>query len=226
MPGFDLELRQVALTFPEDGVRRTILDVPFLRVYPGERIGLRGASGSGKSTFLNVLAGLVLPERGDVLWNGNCPGELPEHQRDLWRGQHIGFIFQDFRLFYGLNALENVLLPVTFEHWRVPEALMRRAQELLKLMNIPNTRRVANLSRGECQRVAIARAVLREPEILLADEPTASLDAANARRISTLLLDWAQELGSTLIVVSHDEEVLARMDRVLGLHRGALEGGA
>lgn len=109
-----LELQDILLTFPEGGRRRTVLDIPYLKVTSGEHIGIRGASGSGKSSLLNVVSGLVLPDRGTVRWGATVPGALSEHERDRWRGQHIGFVFQDFQLFPELEALENVLLPATF----------------------------------------------------------------------------------------------------------------
>lgn len=221
-----LEIRDLLLTFPEGDRRRTILDIPDLTVTSGELVAVRGASGSGKSSFLNVASGLVLPDRGEVRWNGIAPGDLPEHRRDLWRGRHIGFVFQNFRLFPELETLENVLLPVTFSHRRIPEPLRRRGRELLEQMDVTPGKKVRVLSRGEKQRVAIARAVLQEPEIILADEPTASLDADNAARVADLLVRYARSLGSTLLVVSHDEDVLARTDRVLALNRGLLRGAA
>ena len=101
-----LELQDILLTFPEGGRRRTVLDIPYLKVTSGEHIGIRGASGSGKSSLLNVVSGLVLPDRGTVRWGATVPGALPEHERDRWRGQHIGFVFQDFQLFPELEALE------------------------------------------------------------------------------------------------------------------------
>ena len=117
-----LELQDILLTFPEGGRRRTVLDIPYLKVTSGEHIGIRGASGSGKSSLLNVVSGLVLPDRGTVRWGATVPGALSEHERDRWRGQHIGFVFQDFQLFPELEALENVLLPATFTGWRIPGA--------------------------------------------------------------------------------------------------------
>ena len=221
-----LELQDILLTFPEGGRRRTVLDIPYLKVTSGEHIGIRGASGSGKSSLLNVVSGLVLPDRGTVRWGATVPGALSEHERDRWRGQHIGFVFQDFQLFPELEALENVLLPATFTGWRIPEALIRRGRGLLEQMHVCPTRKVRALSRGEKQRVAIARAVLLKPGIILADEPTASLDEANAGQVTLLLSGYARTLGSTLLVVSHDDAVLADMDRVLDLNRGIVREAA
>ena len=125
------------------------------------------------------------------------PGALPRHQRDRWRGQHIGFIFQDFQLFPELGLLFLCCLPATFTGWRIPEALIRRRRGLLEHMHVCPTRKVRALSRGEKQRVAIARAVLLKPGIILADEPTASLDEANARQVTLLLSGYARTLGNT-----------------------------
>ena len=207
-----LELQNILLTFPEGGQRRTVLDIPYLKVTSGEHVGIRGASGSGKSSLLNVVSGLVLPDRGTVRWGATVPGALPEHQRDRWRGQHIGFVFQDFQLFPELEALENVLLPATFTGWRIPEALIRRGRGLLEQMHVCPTRKVRALSRGEKQRVAIARAVLLKPGIILADEPTASLDEANAGQVTLLLSGYARTLGSTLLVVSRHKVLVEHLE--------------
>lgn len=221
-----LELQDLLLTFPENGRKRTVLDIPYLKVTSSEHVGIRGASGSGKSSLLNVVSGLVLPDKGSVRWGTTVPGVLPEHERDRWRGRHIGFVFQDFQLFPELEALENVLLPATFAGWRIPEELIRRGCGLLDQMSVCPSRKVRALSRGEKQRVAIARAVLLEPGIILADEPTASLDEANAAQVTELLTGYARALGSTLIVVSHDDAVLTGMDRVLHLNRGIVREAA
>ena len=199
-----LELQDILLTFPEGGRRRTVLDIPYLKVTSGEHIGIRGASGSGKSSLLNVVSGLVLPDRGTLRWGATVPGAL----------------------FPELEALENVLLPASFTGWRIPEALIRRGRGLLEQMHVCPTRKVRALSRGEKQRVAIARAVLLKPGIILADEPTASLDEANAGQVTLLLSGYARTLGSTLLVVSDDDAVLADMDRVLDLNRGIVREAA
>ena len=204
-----LELQDILLTFPEGGRRRTVLDIPYLKVTSGEHIGIRGASGSGKSSLLNVVSGLVLPDRGTVRWGATVPGALSEHERDRWRGQHIGFVFQDFQLFPELEALENVLLPATFTGWRIPEALIRRGRGLLEQMHVCPTRKVRALSRGEKQRVAIARAVLLKPGIILADEPTGNIDPELSVEIMELL-QAINSVGTTVVVVTHERELAAR----------------
>lgn len=223
MGGYELAMQDVVVSFPEGRGRRVVLDIPSLQIPSGAQLGIRGVSGSGKSTLLHILSGLLLPDQGAVCWGNTSLTRLSEAQRDQWRGRHIGFVFQNFRLFPGLNALENIVLPVSFSYWRLPACLRHRAQSLMERMEIPATRRIEWLSRGEQQRVAIARAVLREPALLFADEPTASLDSENAQRITDLLLKIATELGSTLLVVSHDEDVLSRMRQTVRLHRGKLQ---
>ena len=218
-----LELQDILLTFPEGGRRRTVLDIPYLKVTSGEHIGIRGASGSGKSSLLNVVSGLVLPDRGTVRWGATVPGALPEHERDRWRGQHIGFVFQDFQLFPELEALENVLLPASFTGWRIPEALIRRGRGLLEQMHVCPTRKVRALSRGEKQRVAIARAVLLKPGIILADEPVAALDPVTAKQVMQDFVHINQEMGiSILLNIHHVELALEYADRIIGIRAGKI----
>ena len=214
-----LELQDILLTFPEGGRRRTVLDIPYLKVTSGEHIGIRGASGSGKSSLLNVVSGLVLPDRGTVRWGATVPGALPEHERDRWRGQHIGFVFQDFQLFPELEALENVLLPATFTGWRIPEALIRRGRGLLEQMHVCPTRKVRALSRGEKQRVAIARAMLLKPGIILADEPTGALDSHTGREVLGLLQQLHKQ-GHTVVLITHDNSIAVQADRIIRLEDG------
>ena len=209
---------------------RTILDIPEFRLHAGDTACLHGASGSGKTSLLHLLSGLTVPNipeaglsGGEVRWGDVCIGELSESRRDLWRSRHIGLIFQDFQLFLGLSALENVLLPATFRNWRIPSNLRERARILLKQMEIhQENQQVRSLSRGEMQRVAIARAVLFEPDILLADEPTASLDKENAETVTRLLLDYARDHSCTLLLVRHEPGMRMRTRRSFLLDRGKL----
>jgi putative ABC transport system ATP-binding protein len=174
-----------------------------------------------------VLAGLERPERGVVLWDGVDILCLSEADRDHWRRRTLGFVFQDFHLFGGLSALDNVLLPATFEHAVIPGRLRRRARELLAEVRVPEGRTpVERLSRGEMQRVALARALLFAPPVVVADEPTASLDAESARLVGGLLVAMARGAGSTALVVSHDPGLLARLDPTYVLVEGRLAGAA
>ena len=225
-----LHLRNIRLSRRDGSTSRVILDIPQLEVAAGETICLHGASGSGKTTLLQLLAGLSTPDRlgkegrhGEILWGDVNIAALTERERDIWRSRHVGLIFQDFQLFPGLSALQNVLLPVTFRHWSVPEHLHNRALELLTGMGIFKVNsETGRFSRGEMQRVAIARALLFEPDILLADEPTASLDKENAEAVIALLLGRARELGCTLLIVSHETSLPGRTHRTFTLERGKL----
>jgi putative ABC transport system ATP-binding protein len=199
-------------------VRADRLDVP-----PGTLLGISGPSGSGKTSLLHVLAGLLRPRTGTVRWGDVELVRLGEGARDRWRRSHVGFVFQDFHLIPELSARDNVLLPAWFGQLRAGAVLSARAATLLERMGIPDTgRRAGVLSRGEQQRVAMARALLAGPRILLADEPTASLDGVTAAQMTDLLTAQAREAGATLIVVSHDPALLARMDQVRRMDKGVL----
>jgi putative ABC transport system ATP-binding protein len=156
-------------------------------------------------------------------WANTDLASLTPQQSDTWRRSTIGLVFQDFQLIPELSAIENVLLPAQFSARRVPVAVQQRASDLLGTMGIDTAdQRVGQMSRGEQQRVAIARAVLHRPALLLADEPTASLDEFNAADVVNLLLCAARESGATLIVVSHDQRVLSRLDWTLPICGGRL----
>jgi putative ABC transport system ATP-binding protein len=212
-----------------DGVQvvvggRVILDVPWLEIGAGARVGIAGVSGSGKTTLLHVIAGLRAPTAGRVRWGGADIAALSPHQGDAWRRSTIGLVFQDFQLIAELSASENVLLAAQFAAWRVTAELRQRANDVLASMGVgAPDQRVSCMSRGEQQRVAIARSVLHRPALILADEPTASLDPESAAAVVDLLLTAARETGATLAIVSHDPSVLARLDRTLPMIGGKLE---
>lgn len=206
-----------------DGRPFRVLDIPDLGIPAGARIGLRGPSGSGKTSLLHLVAGLIVPDAGSVAWDGKSVSALPLSGRDRWRRETIGFVFQDFHLIPELDVAANITLPATFSAWRIGQAQHERAAKLAQRMGLGDLRRKARvLSRGEQQRVAIARAVLNRPALILADEPTASLDAAHADEVGSLLVEVAAEAGATLICASHDAALLARMERVVEI--GALSG--
>ena len=198
-----------------------MLELPSFNVAAGELIGITGPSGSGKTSLLYLLAALERPQRGMVRWDRIDVVALSEAERDRWRRRTVGFVFQDFHLIAGLSALDNVLLPATFDHAVIPARVKDRAHRLLADVRVPDTnRRVARLSRGEKQRVALARALLFSPAVLVADEPTASLDVENARLVGNLLISLAREAGSTALIATHDAALVARLDRVQALVNG------
>ncbi|MBS1227713.1 MAG: transporter ATP-binding protein [Proteobacteria bacterium] len=215
----DLHVSELSFRFA--GQASDLLRVDQLSIAHGQTLGIRGASGAGKSTLLHCLAGIEPVDRGSIRWGGDDIAALPAAALARWRAQRLGLVFQDFHLVEGLSALGNILLPASFNSWRASPALKQRAGELLARVGAPN-RRAELLSRGERQRVAVARALLFKPEVILADEPTASLDADNREIVSALLLDLVSEHGATLIVVSHEAHLLARLDRQLELRGGVL----
>jgi len=194
-----------------------------LDVASGAAVGFTGPSGAGKTSLLHVLTGLTRPQRGSIEWGGVDIVDLAERRRDCWRRVNVGFVFQNFHLLPELSLVDNVLLPATFCHLMVPSALRRRARELLARVGFESpTRRTSTLSRGEMQRVAVARALLYAPPVVVADEPTASLDAESAAVVTRLLLECCGAARSTLLVVSHDRRLLEGLDRSLLLVSGRL----
>jgi putative ABC transport system ATP-binding protein len=200
-----------------------ILDDINLVIAPGETVAIIGASGSGKSTLLGLLAGLDTPTKGTVRMFGNDLFARDEDGRAQLRGAQVGFVFQSFQLLPHLTALENVLLPLELGA-APPEgmsaidaarALLERVGLAERLAHYPRT-----LSGGEQQRVALARAFVARPPILLADEPTGSLDAHTGEAVMDLMFELNRERGSTLVLVTHDPDIAARCARRIELHAG------
>lgn len=199
----------------------TVVELSSLSLPSGATAAIAGPSGAGKSSLLHALAGIERPAAGRVLWDGVDIWALPAPARDRWRRERVGLVFQDMHLLDGLSARDNVLLPTLFDHRRPPAALQERAGALLDSLSIADPRRrAAVMSRGERQRVALARALLRSPTILLADEPTASLDAAAAAGVGAMLLDVAAQSGAALLVATHDPALLGLLPRQIRLHAG------
>ncbi|PZW46028.1 MULTISPECIES: ABC transporter ATP-binding protein [unclassified Pseudomonas] len=199
----------------------TILHDLSLELEKGGSLAIVGSSGSGKSTLLGLLAGLDLPSSGRILLAGNDLGSLDEDARARVRAEHVGFVFQSFQLLDSLNALENVMLPLELEG---RSDARRRASELLERVGLGArlSHSPRQLSGGEQQRVAIARAFAAEPDVLFADEPTGNLDTHTGERISDLLFELNQERGATLVLVTHDERLAARCQRIIRLEAGHL----
>lgn len=199
----------------------TILKDISLTIAQGETVAITGSSGSGKSTLLGILAGLDLPDSGDVILNGKILTKLDEEGRAAVRAQNIGFIFQSFQLLPGLTALENVLLPLELHGVDSAQALARQFLERVGL-----AQRVQHypkqLSGGEQQRVAIARAFASRPRILFADEPTGNLDSTTGAKIADLLFDLNRDQGTTLILITHEERLAARCQRRIVLNAGEI----
>lgn len=213
-----LILSGISISFP--GLAQPVLSIDALTVPAGGRLALTGASGSGKSTFVNLVSGLTRPDRGAIRWRDTDITTLSESRRDRWRAENIGLVMQDFHLFPGLDAIDNVLLPARLAR-AATDDVKTRALALLSRVGLSRPgQSVETMSRGEMQRVAVARALLRRPGVIIADEPTASLDAEAGAEVGRVLLELADHEGATLIVVSHDERLTERLDRHIRLAAG------
>jgi ABC-type lipoprotein export system ATPase subunit len=195
-----------------------------IEVSEGTRVAIMGRSGSGKSTFLHLAAGIDVPTKGEVLFEGRNLADLSERERTLQRREKIGLVFQFFHLLPHLSVWENVILPSWIAgDGRGPSDA--RARELLQRVGLANRAQdpAQMLSGGEMQRVALCRALLRRPRLILADEPTGNLDDENSVKVMNLLVQLVQEEGSSLIYVTHSSELAALADEVWHLHSGILE---
>lgn len=219
MPEAALDISDLAFRYP--GAERWTVRISKLSLGPGEQVLLSGGSGSGKSTLLYLIAGLMRPTRGTIRVAGVEP---PGGARgDLFRGRHIGMIFQTFHLLAGFTPAENVMAALMFS--AVPRREHRsRAGELLRRLGVEDASRPAEaLSVGQQQRVAVARALACRPELILADEPTASLDPENAAGAIELIQATCRENGAALLCTSHDPSMAARFERRIAL--ATLEAG-
>lgn len=218
-----LQAENLVITYRDaQGVDFTALDVTGLTFASGQLAAISGPSGCGKSSLLCGISGLAQTRTGKVFYGGHDILALNSPARDRFRRENIGFVFQDFQLVRELSALENVLLPARFDHFGLPATLVARAKSLLADLGVPGRASVSNLSRGEAQRVALARALLRDPPILLADEPTASLDTAAAASVIARLRALAHGQGKLVICVSHDPALIAASDCNIRLDHGRI----
>lgn len=204
-----------------------VLDLDSFLVSKGEKLFVGGPSGCGKSSLLSLLAGVAMPSSGSTKLLGEDLSKMSDSQRDVFRADHIGYIFQMFNLIPFLSVLENVTLPLRFSKRRRARLSDSKAEgrRLLRHLGMEELteRRVIDLSVGQQQRVAAARALIGSPEIVLADEPTSALDAVNAEAFVDLLFKECDRAGSTLIFVSHDPSLAKRFDRTISLEGGSNE---
>lgn len=218
-----IELKDVWKIYKIDSMEFAALRGANLDIYRGEFIAIMGVSGSGKSTLLNAIGALDVPTKGYVYLDENNIADLSESELAQIRGRKIGFIFQAFNLVPSLSAIENIMLPMTFQGISRSERI-KRATKILdavglkdKVYSSPNI-----LSGGQKQRVAIARSLSNNPDVILADEPTGNLDSKTGENILNLLINLQKTENKTLIVVTHDEKIAKRADRIAVLSDGQI----
>ena len=216
-----IDLREMRFRWP--GASADLLAIPALTVEKGAHLFIQGPSGSGKTTLLNLLTGINRATAGSITMLGTAMEQLTNAQRDQFRADHLGVIFQQFNLLPYLSLIENVQLPCGFSSRKRAQAGDPRAAatRLLRGLNMPtelHNTSVDKLSVGQQQRAAVARALIGKPEIVIADEPTSALDSDNRDRFLDLLFQEAAEQGSTLIFVSHDRQIAERFTQVVDLN--------
>ena len=200
-----------------DGERSTVVNIPRFELKEGAQVALEGQSGCGKTTFLNLIAGILQADSGTIVLNGNSITEMSESARDGVRAQTVGYVFQTFNLLQGYTALENVALGMMFG----PGADYDRARKLLERVGLGDrlNYRPRQMSVGQQQRVAVARALANNPKLVLADEPTGNLDHRNAQASLKLIREACTENGAALLLVSHDRDVLGAFESVQNLSK-------
>ena len=219
---FLIQLKQIFIAYPDGASKTEVLCGLSLDVQQGETVAITGPSGSGKSTLLSIIGTLLRPDCGEYLFDGVVVNNLDDVARAQFRNRSIGFIFQDHRLLPQFTAKENILLPVLACQQQTNEEQEERAAYLMETTGIATLahKYPEQLSGGECQRVAICRALIMKPKLLLADEPTGLLDAANAERITDLLLSINASDNCTLLMVTHSERVAQKAGKTYRLQNG------
>jgi putative ABC transport system ATP-binding protein len=216
-----IEIKNLVKQYPIGGGHFTALRDIDLKIEAGEFIGLVGPSGSGKTTLLNIVGALDNPSEGNVIIIGDDTSELSHNQAAGLRNRHLGFIFQTFNLLPVYTVFENVEFPLLLLKMAAPDR-KRAVLQALEWVGLSDKvkSRPAQLSGGECQRVAVARAMVKKPKIVLADEPTANLDAANSHNILNMMVRLNEELNTTFIFATHDEKVIQYQRRIITLNDG------
>lgn len=218
-----VECQHIGRSFIDGKDKLTVLTDINMQIESGAQVAIMGRSGSGKTTLLQLLGGLDTPTTGKVLVNGHNIMSMSETERGWLRNRSIGFIYQMHHLLPEFTALENIAMPLLIANMAPKQALQIASELIAKVgLSARATHRPAQLSGGERQRIAIARSLATNPECVLADEPTGNLDAENAALAFNLMQDLNRERGTTFIIVTHDPELAAKMDRIYHLKEGVL----
>jgi lipoprotein-releasing system ATP-binding protein len=221
-----LQCRNVVRRFREGSSELEVLSGVDLEIGPAERVAIVGASGSGKTTLLQIMGGLDDPTDGEVVVDGQPMHGGNEVSKAELRNRYIGFVYQFHHLLPEFTAAENVAMPLLIRRVAKPDALEQAAQLLARVgLGERLTHKPGELSGGERQRAAVARALITKPQLVLADEPTGNLDAGNGEHVLKLMLELNDELHTSLVIVTHDQNIAARMDRILVLENGRLRSG-
>ena len=218
-----LDCRGVVRRFNEGASTLVVLNGVDLQVQPAERVAIIGTSGSGKTTLLQIMGGLDEPNEGEVFINGEAMHGSNETAKGDLRNRYVGFIYQFHHLLPEFTAEENVAMPLMIRR-EAKAVAIEKARELLGRVGLGERlhHKPGELSGGERQRAAVARALITRPQLVLADEPTGNLDAGNGEHVLNLMLELNQELKTSLVIVTHDHSIAARMDRILVLEDGTL----
>ncbi|MCM8528640.1 MAG: ABC transporter ATP-binding protein [Lentisphaeraceae bacterium] len=195
-----------------DGQQSQVINIPSFELAASAEAALIGRSGTGKSTFLNIICGILKPDAGEVQIKGTSITSLKESAKDRFRAKHIGYIFQTFNLLQNFTALENILIGMRF----AGKVDRQKAEEILTKVGLADRMnyKPSQLSTGQQQRVAVARALVNQPELVIADEPTGNLDPEHAARAMDLIRELCREKKASLLVVSHDKELISTFERV------------
>ena len=200
------------------------LDGISLEIGKGSFVGIVGPSGSGKSTLLHIMGGLDHPTSGEVIIGGNNISRMKNEELTIFRRRHIGFVFQNYNLIPVLSVIENITFPLRLDKKRVDEPFLKSVLQFLGISNKVHSL-PGQLSGGQQQRVAIARALVTKPDLILADEPTGTLDSANRTEVMLLLSEGCKKLKQTIVMITHDEKLAASAQQVIKIEDGRITGG-